>query len=220
MGTAITPLVLPAASGGDGGPYTYALNGPGGGPLPAGLGYSGSTRTLSGTPTAPGNWVLVYRISDSAGASLEVFFKVVVTAAAPSGTTPTLTTEDITLPEGEQAAFDVALSHAVTGGFTVTIGPQGSLEAGYFLSPTTLTFTGDAGEAQPFTVTSLPNAKVGDDVSVTLSFIAGGDAGGVVDDSDTAVLTIRDAEAGDAIAPAPVLSAVPGRTAAAPARSP
>ena len=125
VGTAITPLVLPAASGGDGGPYTYALNGPGGGPLPGGLGYNGSTRTLSGTPTAPGNWVLVYRISDSAGASLEVFFKVVVTAAAPSGTTPTLTTEDITLPEGEQASFDVALSHAVAGGFTVTIGPQG-----------------------------------------------------------------------------------------------
>ena len=57
---------------------------------------------------------------------------------------------------------------------------------------------------------SLPSAKVGDDVSVTLRFTASGDAGGVVDDSDTAVLTIRDAEAGDAIAPAPVLSAVPG----------
>ena len=58
-GIAITPLVLPAGSGGDGGPYSYALSGfnatP---PLPAGLTFTESTRTLAGTPTTPGATVL------------------------------------------------------------------------------------------------------------------------------------------------------------------
>ena len=50
-GVAITPLVLPEGSGGDGGPYSYTLVGflfgPDDGPLPAGLAFTEGTRTLA-----------------------------------------------------------------------------------------------------------------------------------------------------------------------------
>ena len=195
VGTAIMPLTLPVGTGGAGaGSYTYSLTGPDGGPLPGGLSFAPMTRILSGTPTAPGNTVLTYRIVDTAGASAEAFFTVAVAGAAPSGTTPTLTIEDIALTEGQSGNFDVMLSQAVTGGFTVAVGPVGSLAAGYLITTPTLTFTGTAGETQQFTVFTADNTTADGDVTATLNFTASGDAGGVVDDSDTALLTVKDDE--------------------------
>ena len=60
VGTAITPLVLPEASGGPA-PLTYSLSA-----LPAGLSFNAATRTLSGTPTAATDGaVIVYTVVDN-----------------------------------------------------------------------------------------------------------------------------------------------------------
>ena len=60
VGTAITPLVLPEASGGTA-PLTYSLSA-----LPAGLSFNAATRTLSGTPTAATDGaVIVYTVVDN-----------------------------------------------------------------------------------------------------------------------------------------------------------
>ena len=60
VGTAIDPLVLPEATGGDA-PITYNVLG-----LPAGLEFDPATRTLSGTPTAvtDGPVRIFYTVSD------------------------------------------------------------------------------------------------------------------------------------------------------------
>ena len=60
---AMTPVVLPAATGGNGGPYGYALaSDPAG---LAGLSFDAATRTLSGTPdTERGRWTFTYTAHD------------------------------------------------------------------------------------------------------------------------------------------------------------
>ena len=110
-GIAITPLVLPAASGGDGGPYSYALSGFNDAPLPAGLTFTENTRTLAGTPTTPGVTLLFYRMSDKAGASLEFFFPVTVTAADTAA--PTVASIERQAPADEATNAD-SLTFRVT----------------------------------------------------------------------------------------------------------
>ena len=74
---------LPAASGGDG-TITYTLKGPnptsGDDKLPAGLSFSGSTRRLSGTPTAIGTTTVTYTAADTDGDSASVAFDIAVEA--------------------------------------------------------------------------------------------------------------------------------------------
>ena len=62
-GEAMTPVVLPAATGGNGGPYTYALaSDPAG---LAGLAFNAATRTLSGTPNVERRrWTFTYTAHD------------------------------------------------------------------------------------------------------------------------------------------------------------
>ena len=57
VGTAITPVVLPAATGD--GTLTYSVS-----TLPAGLAFNAATRTLSGTPTAAGTQTITYTVID------------------------------------------------------------------------------------------------------------------------------------------------------------
>ncbi len=57
VGTAITPVVLPAATGD--GTLTYSVS-----TLPAGLVFNAATRTLSGTPTAAGEQTIIYTVID------------------------------------------------------------------------------------------------------------------------------------------------------------
>ena len=69
-GTAITPLVLPEATGGDGG-VTYRVSN-----LPAGLAFDTATRTISGTPDVATGGTTVevtYTAEDSAGAATLTF---------------------------------------------------------------------------------------------------------------------------------------------------
>ena len=57
VGTAITPVVLPVATGD--GTLTYSVSA-----LPAGLVFNAATRTLSGTPTVAGEQTIIYTVID------------------------------------------------------------------------------------------------------------------------------------------------------------
>ena len=65
VGVAIEPLVLPAAAGGDA-PLSYTLA-----TLPAGLTFTASTRTLSGTPTTVGSYTMTYTVTDGDSSSAD-----------------------------------------------------------------------------------------------------------------------------------------------------
>ena len=73
-GTTITPLVLPAASGGTA-PLVYSVSA-----LPAGLAFDAATRTISGTPTAAtdGALIVIYTVIDSGGSAAVLTFNITV----------------------------------------------------------------------------------------------------------------------------------------------
>ena len=77
-GEPITPLVLPQATGGNGA-LTYALA-----PTVPGLTFDPAARTLTGTPTAMGDYGMTYTATDAGGASASLTFAVAVGAALPS----------------------------------------------------------------------------------------------------------------------------------------
>ena len=72
---AITPLKLPAATGGRP-PLTYGVTGVTG--LPSGLSFDRYTRVLSGTPTAPGTTTVRYRVTDANRATDSIKFRMTV----------------------------------------------------------------------------------------------------------------------------------------------
>ena len=74
LGTPITALVLPEASGGTA-PFTYSLSA-----LPAGLSFDTATRTISGTPTAAtdGAVLVIYTVIDSEGSAAALTFTITV----------------------------------------------------------------------------------------------------------------------------------------------
>ena len=80
-GTAITPLVLPEATGGEG-EVTYRVFG-----LPAGLSFDATTRTTSGTPEAAtdGAVEVTYTAQDSAGVAVTLSFSITVNPALSFG---------------------------------------------------------------------------------------------------------------------------------------
>ena len=73
-GTTITPLVLPAASGGTA-PLVYSVSA-----LPAGLAFDAATRTIAGTPTAAtaGAVIVIYTVIDSGGKAAVLTFNITV----------------------------------------------------------------------------------------------------------------------------------------------
>ena len=78
VGEEVTPLVLPAAMGGQG-PYAYAFSPD----PPAGLAYDAQTRTLSGTPTAVmARAVYTYTVTDAAPSTATQTFSIAVGATA------------------------------------------------------------------------------------------------------------------------------------------
>ncbi len=79
----ITPLVLPAATGGTG-TLTYSL----GPEIQTGLAFDPASRTLSGTPTATGTYRMTYRVEDTNGHSAELTFTITIEKARVVGDAP------------------------------------------------------------------------------------------------------------------------------------
>ena len=187
QGTAIAPLVLPAAMGGDL-PLTYALTGPGpSGALPEGLTYTppadaATGGTLTGTPAVAAEeavWTLTATDADGSTATLTFTFEVEPDLMPSFG--------DMQVPV-QRYVQDVAIAPlvlpAATGGngpLTYALtgpGPSGALLEGLaYIPPGT---TGTAGGATGGTLTGTPVVVV-DASTWTLT---------VTDfDGDTATLT-------------------------------
>ena len=114
------------------------------------------------------------------------------------GGSATVTVADAAAAEGDALAFKVTLNRAVQGGLTVTPGfADGTAAEGADYTATTapLTFTGNAGETQTFTVATVQDMVVEDDETFTVilgvsnapSGVAAGDpATGTIADDDAA----------------------------------
>ena len=120
VGTAITDLVLPEATGGTA-PLTYIVS-----TLPAGLSFSSATRTLSGTPTqATATSTIFYTVVDSINASATLIFTITVeegqlpppVADAELAATPSSVRENIGT---QQVELKVTLAAARATNETVT----------------------------------------------------------------------------------------------------
>ena len=85
INTAITNLVLPAATGGSA-PLVYSISS-----LPAGLSFAAASRTLSGTPTAAGTTAMTYTVTDANSATATLTFDIVVAAAVTCAAPTTVT---------------------------------------------------------------------------------------------------------------------------------
>ena len=172
VGTAIAPLVLPEATGGDG-TLTYSVS-----TLPAGLAFNGSTRTLSGTPTAAGTSTIVYTVIDRDSDAAALTFSITVNAAEtvtpppPPAADAALTASPSSVRE-DAAATEIFLTatlpapKAVAERVTFTIvGPNAGTPAVRDLDYTATLgtiITIPAGETigtTAFTLTPIDNAKV------------------------------------------------------------
>ena len=78
-GTAILPLTLPGASGGDG-TLAYSLA-----PSVPGLSFDATTRRLTGTPSGTGTFAMTYTATDADGDTDTLSFTVSVAAGSPAG---------------------------------------------------------------------------------------------------------------------------------------
>ena len=75
VGTEISTLTLPAATGGQA-PLTYSLT-----PTVPGLTFNASTRTLSGTPPTAGTHAMIYKVTGASGSTDTVAFVITVKEA-------------------------------------------------------------------------------------------------------------------------------------------
>ena len=180
-GTAITPLVLPAASGGVA-PLTYSVSA-----LPAGLVFDAATRTIVGTPTTATNGavIVIYTVVDSQGGAAVLTFSITVNEGLTFGdffnfgagkVVPTAAhdlveirefvvgqrVEDLTLPEaaGGTAPLTYQLSPALPAGLvfdaatrTIVGTPQAASETAY-----TYTVTDANGATAALALQTLPTA--------------------------------------------------------------
>ena len=143
-GTAITPLVLPASTGGNS-PLTYSLA-----PNVPGLQFTAATRTLSGTPTEAGIHSMTYRVVDSDGDAAKLTFVLQITVAEVSG--PEVSITDMRVTEGDSGytvdlIFTVRLSAASEQSVTVAYAiSDGTATAGEDYTPISGTITFRRGE--------------------------------------------------------------------------
>ena len=95
-GTAIPPLTLPAASGGDS-PILYSLQ-----PTVPGLSFDSQARRLSGTPTSTGTYLIRYSVRDTDGDTATLQFTITVRSSGVSAGARRYGVDDVitTLPTG------------------------------------------------------------------------------------------------------------------------
>ena len=109
-GTAISPLTLPAATGGDGA-LTYSLS-----PGVSGLSFNAATRVLSGTPTVVGTYTMTYTVRDADGDMATLNF--VVTVSTAQMTTVDLVVASVTASDtapGAGESFDLTATTSNRG---------------------------------------------------------------------------------------------------------
>ena len=156
-GTAIAPLILPAAAGGQP-PFTYSLA-----PAVPGLSFDAATRTLTGTPTATGDYALTYTATDAGGANVILTFAVTVSEATPEPISWTGTVADQSYHAG--TAIAPLILPAAAGGqppFTYSLAPAVpglSFDAATRTLTGTPTATGDY--ALTYTATDAGGTSVG-----------------------------------------------------------
>ena len=126
--------------------------------------------------------------------------------------TAALTVADVAATEGGGLLFTVTLNNAVQGGFNVNVSLGGgsatgggaplSVPSDYDNVVSALTFAGNAGEPQTFTVATLDDAVVegvetfGVSLAASTSLVDDSDtATGTINDNDTAALTVADVAA-------------------------
>ncbi len=158
LGTTITELELPAATGGTA-PLTYALTDP-----PAGLAFNPTNRTLSGTPGTAAITELTYTVTDANGASTSQTFTVTVNDSlaltAPDDQSYTVDTAITDLVLLEASGGTGTLTYTLTGlptGLTFTAASRTLSGTPTAAASTVLTYTvtdtNDATASQTFTVT-------------------------------------------------------------------
>ena len=142
-GTAIAPVVLPEATGGNA-PLTYSLS-----PSPPrGVTFNASTRTLSGTPTRPQiATVYTYKVTDADGDMDTVTFTIEV----ERDTTPELpSVGNLKWVVGTPVAF--TLPEATGGNLPLTYSLSPSLPRGVTFNASTRTLSGTPTRPQRATV--------------------------------------------------------------------
>ena len=120
VGVAISALVLPQASGGNGS-LTYSLT-----PSIPGLSFDQNSRTLTGTPTTTGTYDMTYQVQDgdantAASDAATLTFAITVQEPLPPDTAPAfaVTVADQTYTEGE-AISPLTLPKASGGNGTLS----------------------------------------------------------------------------------------------------
>ncbi len=143
---------LSEATGGIG-TLTYTLTGLDGGPLPAGLTFDPDTRTLSGTPSMTGNFVMTYTVTDTndtiqvfgRGIRISVFSNLRLNTSGNRGYTQNTLITDLQLPEAT-GGFGT-LRYTLTGpdglpmGLTFDAGTRTLSGTPSTVGVTTLTYT-------------------------------------------------------------------------------
>ena len=160
VGKTISALILPEATGGTA-PYTYTLS-----PLPDGLSFEASTRTLSGTPTTPAPKTSVtYTVIDTASATASLTFSITVEAAVPPLALSPSVIADQTFTVGEGVILTLPVATGGTPPYTYTLSP---LPEGLSFNAATklLSGTPTTAETTPTTYTATDAA----DVSASLTF--------------------------------------------------
>ncbi len=155
-GTAMAPVVLPEATGGNGAlDYTLRSTPPGG---LAGLKFDARARRLFGTPRSEGHWTFVYRAEDADGRTTVLTFAVTVgDAVTVRDEAPTFGDASVAaLALARDAAMTAVVLPEATGGngaltYTLTSSPPGL--AGLAFDPETRRLSGTPSEGGSWTFT-------------------------------------------------------------------